>query len=82
MNDSDEDDIILAKAIKQHNEKRARKIRVSNGRSSESMYRDEKDNLSKNEDHHENQTRFHGMVERENKLGLSWAKLSLSWGLG
>ena len=30
------------------------------------MYRDERDNFSQNEDHHDNQTRFHGMVEREN----------------
>ena len=66
MNDSDEDDIILAKAIKQQIKRHVRKIRVINGRSSEYMYRDGKDNLSKNEDHNENQTKLHGMVEREN----------------
>ena len=48
INDSDEDDINLAKAIKQQNEKHVRKVRVSNGRSSESIYRDEGDYFSKN----------------------------------
>ena len=48
MNDSDENDIILVKVIKQQNERHDRKVGVSNGRSSESMYRDEKNNLSKN----------------------------------
>ena len=55
MNDPDEDDIILAKAIKQQNDRHFRKVRVSNRRSSESMYRDERDNFSTNENHHDNQ---------------------------
>ena len=32
----------------------------------QSIYGDERDNFGKDEDHHETQNRFHGMVEREN----------------
>ena len=66
MYDSNEDDIISVKSIKQQNKRHVRKLRIINGRSSESMYRDERDNFSKNEDHHEIQIRIHGMVEKEN----------------
>ena len=66
MNDSNEDDIISAKSIKQQNKRHVRKLGIINGRSSESIYGDERDNFVKDEDHHETQTGLHELVEREN----------------
>ena len=60
MNDSEENDTSLARVIKQQNEQRVRKARVSTGRVTESMYRNE------NEDDHDNQTRSHGLSGRGN----------------
>ena len=66
INDSDEDDIILAKSIKQQNKRHVRKVRIINGRYSEFTYGDERDDFGKDEDHHETQTGLHELVEREN----------------
>ena len=60
MNDSDEDDIGLERDIEQGNIQRVRQTRVSKGRLSESMYRNE------NKDDHDSKTRLHGTIVEEN----------------
>ena len=52
----------LAREIEQENKQRVRQIRVSKGRLSESMYRNE------NKDDHGSKTRLHGTIVKE-KVG-------------
>ena len=47
INDSDKDDVNLVKAIEKQNKGHVRKLRMSNGRYSESMYENERDDSVK-----------------------------------
>ena len=66
MDDSNEDNANSTESTEQQNKKHVRKLGIIDVRSSESIYEDEKDDFSKDVDHHDAQNRFHGMVVRKN----------------